>query len=529
MLFRRVAAAVALLALAGCGEESHSNPSSTETPTPTYTRTAIPTHTPTAPPTNTSTPLPTDTPTPVATLTSTNTPTWTKPPTPTPTPTTAETDTPVPTETSTPTATFTSTATPTSTPSPTDTSTPVPGSIASGQLIGGTGPYPGAIKGVHFRSGTQSGFTDDSGTFEYVVGEPLTFSAADVDFGAVNGAAMLSPWQLVGSGQCTQGPELGRLLVLLYSLDSDGDTANGTEIPAVPPGETQRAFAMLTDDDVSALVNQLIPGRTPIEGNTAEDLFIRQMDGEVWQQIGIDQFPGAVGAVRSQGLTTDGSSWYFSWTLGLEKTDLNYTTQVSRTNAIPPELAFVGDKHIGDIDFWNGTLYAPLEDSHVWEQPHIALYDPATLTSMQNYLMPTNLLTDGIPWVAVDGPRGNIYAAVWDPTLAIFVFDLQTVTYQRSITLRPQLGRIQGAKVFEGSLYASTDDAAKDIFKINLDTGTVIPLFALNQDFEEEGLAFLARPDGSLMHTLNVFSKGLGTELRHHQRTRLPLRQSVCH
>jgi len=39
--------------------------------------------------------------------------------------------------------------------------------------------------------------------------------------------------------------------------------------------------------------------------------------------------------------------------------------------------------------------------------------------------------------VAIDGPRGNIYVAEWDPTLVIFVFDLATVTYQRSIPLRP--------------------------------------------------------------------------------------------
>jgi len=394
--------------------------------------------------------------------------------------------------------------------------------------VGGSGVYPGGIAGVHFRSGTQSGFTDDSGTFAYVVGEPVTFSVADVDFRSSGGAPMLSPWQLAASGECTEGPELVRLLVLLDSLDSDGDPSNGTQVPAVPPSATQRSFAALSAADVAALVDQLIPGRSVVDNDSAEDVFIRQMDGEVWQQIGIDRFPNAAGAVRSQGVTSDGASWYFSWTLGLEKTALDYTTQVSRVSAIPPELSRLGDKHIGDIDFWNGTLYAPLEDTGPYVQPHIALYDPATLVAGQTYALPTTLLTDGVPWVAVDGPRGNIYVAVWDPTLAIFVFDLTTVTYTRSIPLRPPLGRIQGAKVFEGSLYASTDDAAKDIFKVNLDSGTVIPLFALNQNFEEEGLAFLARPDGSLLHTLNVFSVGLGSELRHHQRTRLPLRQAVC-
>jgi hypothetical protein len=518
-MLRRVVAVAALLALAACGEEpARLTATATNTPARSSTPTPIPTNAPSPPPTNTATPAPTDTDTPTPTLASTRTATGTDTPTPTPT----SSGPPTPTETHTPTPTLTSTATPTS------TSTLVPGSVASGRLVGGTGPYPGGIGGVHFRSGTQSGFTGDTGTFTYVVGEPVTFSVADVEFRPADGAPMLSPWQLAASGQCTQGAELVRLLVLLYSLDIDGDPANGTAVPAVSAGTTQRAFATLSDADVSALVDQLIPGRPLVDGDTAEDLFITQMDGEVWQQIGIDQFPGFTGATRSQGAATDGSSWYFSWQLGLEKTDLDYTTILDNTPAIPPALSRLGDNHIGDIDYWNGTLYAPIEDGPDYLHPHIVLYDAASLTAEQTYALSSTLLPDGVPWVAVDGPRGNLYVAVWDPTLAIFVFDLATVTYRRSIALRPPLARIQGAKVFEDSLYLSTDDAAKDIFKVNLDTGTVIPLFALNQSFEEEGLVFLARPDGSLMHTLNIFSQGLGSELRHHRRTRLPLRQAVC-
>src|ERR1035437_6994894 len=65
---------------------------------------------------------------------------------------------------------------------------PPPGPVLSGQLVGGTGPYPGAITGVHFRSSTQSGFTDGTGTFRYVEGETVTFGVADVDFRPVTGA-----------------------------------------------------------------------------------------------------------------------------------------------------------------------------------------------------------------------------------------------------------------------------------------------------------------------------------------------------
>ena len=240
--------------------------------------------------------------------------------------------------------------------------------------------------------------------------------------------------------------------------------------------------------------------------------------------------PATVGAVRSQGLTTDGTSWYFSWTLGLEKTDLDYTTEVSRVTAIPPELSQLGDKHIGDIDYWNGTLYAPLEDTGPYVQPHIALYDPATLTATgQFYAMPTTLLTDGVPWVAVDGPRGVLYVAVWDPTLAIFVFDLATRDVQPVDSAASAARR--ASRVPRCSRARCTCPPTTRRRTSSRSTSTPARSSRCSHSirhFEEEGLAFLARPDGSLLHTLNVFSTGLGTELRHHQRTRLPLRQAVC-
>ena len=53
-----------------------------------------------------------------------------------------------------------------------------------------------------------------------------------------------------------------------------------------------------------------------------------------------------------------------------------------------------------------------------------------------------------------------------------------------------------------------------------------MPLFAMKHGYEQEGLGFLDR-GGAQMHTLNVLGS-TNTELRHHARTRSPLRKSVC-
>ena len=175
--------------------------------------------------------------------------------------------------------------------------------------------------------------------------------------------------------------------------------------------------------------------------------------------------------------------------------------------------------------------YAPIEDGSAYQNPKLVKFD-LNLNAGTVYPIPQALQTAGVPWVAVDAPRGFLYFAEWNPTTQLNLFSLSTVTYLRSLQLTPPsgltLGRIQGAKVFEGALYLNTDDATKTVYKLNLETGTVLRLFALGPIGENEGLAFLTRPDGSQLHTLNVNTSSSGSELRHHQRTRLPIRSDVC-
>jgi hypothetical protein len=251
------------------------------------------------------------------------------------------------------------------------------------------------------------------------------------------------------------------------------------------------------------------------------------MDGEIWTPVSMETFDTINSAERSQGVTTDGTYWYFSWRLGLQKTDLDGNVVMSNALAIPLILALQGSDHIGDIDCWGGHLYVPIEDSASYSAPKVVLFD-LDLNAGTVFSIPNTLLTEGVPWVAVDGPRDSVYLAEWNPTPAIFVFALGDLTYRREIPLSTTLGRIQGAKVFEGALYANADDDGKTAYKINLETGTVIELFALHASFEVEGLALLARPDGTLLHTLNATPTATAMEFRHYARTREPLRKLVC-
>jgi hypothetical protein len=253
-----------------------------------------------------------------------------------------------------------------------------------------------------------------------------------------------------------------------------------------------------------------------------------------WTLVGTDEFRGASALTRSQGATTDGQGWFFSWQGGLERTDDAYLTQAAGAwpaqQAVDPQVNsdgtnHVGSNHIGDIDYYDGKIYAPFEDGGEdagvtqvndpeYQTPYIEVYDAQTLTNIGSYALDKDIHEAGVPWVSVNAEKKEVYTAEWDmPHDRINVFDLQ-MHFQRFLPLvyPPALGagfhlsRIQGAKVYGNTLYASRDDADKSVYSVDLTSGVVTKLFALNPDVpaELEGLSVRPMPDGSLLHLLIV-------------------------
>jgi hypothetical protein len=404
-----------------------------------------------------------------------------------------------------PAGTGTSSASPSGAPSGAPGAPGAPGAATSkpGTLLFATGA---PIAGVAYESGAQKGTTDAKGAFTYEDGKTVRFTIGTRVLGSPAGASTLSPYQLAGSATCDDTAELKSLVAYLESVDADGDVATGISVPASASGAAGNAVPPL---------------------DAALRTFISAFDGEAWTTTSTDTFSFADAIVRGQGLTSDGTSWFFSGTTGIEKTSAAFVSAKKNAYAIPLVLAAQGSNHIGDIDVWNGTIYAPVEDKS-YASPKVVLYDAATLGAGTVYDIPQSLQTKGVPWIAVDGPRGVAYMAEWDPTPELHVFALATMTFVRAIPLSSPTGRVQGGKVWKGQLYLTTDDPAKHVLKVDLATGTIFPLFALNADVELEGLGFFARPDGSLLHTLDVTSARTGVELRHHTITREPLRWKVC-
>jgi len=241
-----------------------------------------------------------------------------------------------------------------------------------------------------------------------------------------------------------------------------------------------------------------------------------------WVQTGRVQFSGTDAFFRSQGLASDDETLFFSWNIGLSRTEIDDTSVIladNTTGAIPDDLADSNHNHIGDIDVADGIVYAPIEDGPAYAEPWVVLYDADTLQPTgKRYLLPATLQRDGVPWIAVDKPRGVAYSMEWGDTGKLFVYRLSDFELLRTVALSEPVPRIQGAKIFRGNLYGSRDNGSqKSIVAIDPDTGQVTNLFDrdLGEGYEAEGIAFVRRPTGTEMLATGIKQGSQGyTEMR---------------
>jgi hypothetical protein len=448
----------------------------------------------------------------------------------------------------------------------------------------------------------------------YTVGSHshLTFFARNVELTTVEAKPTITVFDLAGAKSCGSTPELGKLLSLLLALDSNGSVGDGTTIPTAA---SRVRLADLSESSLLSLEESLTGHSVAL--NTALLAANAALDNETWTeslatrtplvndmsvlQSYLDRVLGAFAydsnitlegfshlapseidsipaTLKGQGMSFDGNVPVFSWRYGLQRTDpATYKATLSYPLDFPADVqaifATFGNKpdygHIGDIDIADGKLYAALEDEDNTQlQDFIAVYDAKTLQyTGEKHAMPTALHTDGIPWVAVDPKRHELYTVTWSGTAAgsINVFNLKTFALIRTVPLQHTFDgrRVQGAKIYDGMMYAVSDshDAGgaphtnrKYIFKVDTVTGSVMTIFSYDEPnrTEVEGLGF--DPSGT-MHVLVIspyttpyYATGTnnpkpflssyysingddwnpGGSLRHYTRTIPPLRNQLC-
>lgn len=211
----------------------------------------------------------------------------------------------------------------------------------------------------------------------------------------------------------------------------------------------------------------------------------------------------------SQGVTNDGEYFYFSGNKYLGKASMKTgEMEIIVYKAIPEILTDKGCNHIGGLSYYNGYVYAAIEEGPAYNYSYIAIYDAETLEfTGKYYRLPHELHLEGVPWCAVDAEKNYIYTAEWSNATVLNVFTLDTIELVKTIELSQPIDRIQGAELYDGKLYLSCDEEndKKRIFSLDVETGVVEEAFTRNigAAFEAEDITVSVDEQGPVFHVLD--------------------------
>ncbi len=212
---------------------------------------------------------------------------------------------------------------------------------------------------------------------------------------------------------------------------------------------------------------------------------------------------------HSQGITSDGETLYFSSKTTLIRTEDDAKTLINANYfAIPDELKDLGIAHIGGLSYYNGYIYAGLEDSKVWDYPIVGIYDAESLELVDYYILDAETITRGLPWVCVNPDNGYLYCTDHskNPTKLLVYDTANEMSFVKEVALEESPYAIQGAEFFGGTLYAATNDDTQAIYAINPDSGEVEKVLDRNltSGSEGEGMTFLTKHNKTVLVAMDM-------------------------
>lgn len=213
-----------------------------------------------------------------------------------------------------------------------------------------------------------------------------------------------------------------------------------------------------------------------------------------------------------QGIAADSAFYYVSGSTALYKYDKQ--GRLVARNERPFEGLPLAANHIGDIDVWNGEIYAGIEtfDDGRGENIQVAVYDANTLEWKRSIDWEPESGQVEVCGLAVDRDGGMVWMADWVDGRYVYGYDLATGKYVRKVHLRPVPQWQQGIFMAGGRMLISADDGDADleepdnIYIADLRDGksyaTVLPFRSMD-DFwrsgEIEGLAIDPATDDLLV------------------------------
>lgn len=164
-----------------------------------------------------------------------------------------------------------------------------------------------------------------------------------------------------------------------------------------------------------------------------------------------------------QGVATDGR-WI--WVSGSDAL-YRYSREGSLLHANEDALADLAKpaNHIGDIDVYQGELYAGIEwfEGGQGREIQIAVYDADSLRYLRSIDWEPESGQVEVSAVVVDPDHGLIWMTDWVNGRHVYRYDLETGRYLGKLHLRPVPQWQQGIAYKDGSLYITADDGDADL------------------------------------------------------------------
>lgn len=151
-----------------------------------------------------------------------------------------------------------------------------------------------AVEGLRYETATQSGFTNEYGSFNYVPGESVTFYLGSTWLGEAIAQAELTPLDLLNAND--DPDKLQNLLRVLQTLDADSDPSNGITINPTSQEYldqfvlplNQPAFLFEASEVVNGLISAVTNGT---ELKSAVDSFVHFRETMLTMRRTIDETP----------------------------------------------------------------------------------------------------------------------------------------------------------------------------------------------------------------------------------------------
>ena len=187
-----------------------------------------------------------------------------------------------------------------------------------------------------------------------------------------------------------------------------------------------------------------------------------------------------------QGYATDGTSHFLFDTHRILKRANDATWHITGVNDKPFD-GLTGYDHIGDGDYFEGLLYAPVEhytsctnDSN----PAIFLFDASTLVRTRVIDLPVAQEVSG---VAVLPAARELWVSSYCNSTQLWVYDVDTFELKRTISLSPALLNVQGLAYREPYFYVAQNDGK--LFQVS-QAGKTALAFRTNSPGAHEGLDY---------------------------------------